>query len=797
MRQLTARIFCFVLVPRCAALLLISWLLATTLQAQTPLQTPLQTQSPPRESDTETAPVPVQNQPTLQEIRTQLETQLNEATTQRRQWAEGNFVAPPSITAEDKAERRTELNKLIFVTERQLNAFGELDQARRDRKIAEQQARSWTGFADPPPYSILRLDELREQNELSQIKLEGLRSWQQQLQREALRYEEDTQDAQAALRRANETLAQAATSDQISRLTWFRDLAQWEARTASTNLIAFTVIGPRLVNEQLATVDAKLALLKRQIAQASTNVRFSEADLEQVQAWTDGTIEQLDQELQAALTEGHQRSGTQAELVQELERVRATESGLSADVQDLEARLRVAEAQAESSRAKIDHLNTLIALNRATNEFWRHRYVAFNSSSPDQRRASLARLQQAFTDAQALQAFLQDQASLIRAEEREQTNRLGKAGYPVEEFSAEQDVLAAYRDTAASVERLRENVDHTVRMLARWLDEFHVAHQAQPLSARLTDHWATVVGWSGQLWRYEVFTVEDTITLEGQQITTTRGVTVGQCIKAVLFFLVGYWLSGVIARRMERTLINRFQVEENQAKVLRRWLLVINSLILLLVTLNLARIPLTAFAFLGGALAIGIGFGTQTIFKNLISGVIVLTERKVRVGDIVQVDGVLGTVTSVDLRSTTVLGFDGIENLIPNAALLENKVINWTLSDARQRRVIKVGVAYGSPPRTVVDILTECAERHGLVLDDPAPLVLFDEFGDNALIFKLYFWIEFGPKVNALQVASDLRLMIEKRLAEARIVIAFPQRDVHLDTTRPLQIEWVPPNSGQ
>jgi len=228
-----------------------------------------------------------------------------------------------------------------------------------------------------------------------------------------------------------------------------------------------------------------------------------------------------------------------------------------------------------------------------------------------------------------------------------------------------------------------------------------------------------------------------------------------------------------------------------RVRTVRRWLLAITAGVLAVLTLNVARIPLHVFAFMGGALAIGVGFGMQTIIKNLISGMIVLAERRIQIGDIVDVDGINGTVTTVDLRSTTVRSFDGLETMVPNSTLLENKVTNWTMSDRHVRRVVRVGVAYGTRMREAADLLEACARRHGNVLGDPAPYVLFEDFGDNAQMLALHFWVELGPRVSAALVASDLRFMIEKQFAENGIVIAYPQRDVHLDTAQPLRIEVV------
>jgi potassium-dependent mechanosensitive channel len=157
------------------------------------------------------------------------------------------------------------------------------------------------------------------------------------------------------------------------------------------------------------------------------------------------------------------------------------------------------------------------------------------------------------------------------------------------------------------------------------------------------------------------------------------------------------------------------------------------------------------------------------------------------------VDGVVGRIVTVDIRASTVLGFDGVETMIPNSMFLENKVTNWTHTNASLRRIVRVGVAYGSPTTRVRDILTECGNEHGLIMKYPPPEALFEDFGDNALIFALYFWIDYGPEVNPLQVASDLRFMIDKRFAEENIVLAFPQRDIHLDSSQPLRIEVVSP----
>ncbi|MCB1133754.1 MAG: mechanosensitive ion channel, partial [Verrucomicrobiae bacterium] len=261
-------------------------------------------------------------------------------------------------------------------------------------------------------------------------------------------------------------------------------------------------------------------------------------------------------------------------------------------------------------------------------------------------------------------------------------------------------------------------------------------------------------------------------------------------IRAILFFVICYWIAARFADRIQKTLVGHKKMEDAQARTLRNWAMLAVAVLLAFATLHLLKIPLTVFAVLGGALAIGLGFGTQTLIKNFISGIIVLIERKVRVGDIIDADGSVGTVIEVNARSSVLRGFDGIETVIPNSVFLENRFTNWTLDDNKIRRSIRVGVAYGTQPKRVIEAIADEAGRHGLVCKDPAPMVVFEDFGDSSLVFCLYYWFDLHSGTSALLTDSDLRIMIEKRLSEMKIGIPFPQRDLHIYQDKPLQVEW-------
>jgi potassium efflux system protein len=186
------------------------------------------------------------------------------------------------------------------------------------------------------------------------------------------------------------------------------------------------------------------------------------------------------------------------------------------------------------------------------------------------------------------------------------------------------------------------------------------------------------------------------------------------------------------------------------------------------------------------ALGVGIGFGLQEIVANFISGLIILFERPVRVGDIVTIGDTTGTVSKIEIRATTIRNWDRQELLVPNKEFITGRVLNWTLSDQMNRVVIPVGVEYGSNTRTALKLLQEVAAEHPLVLEDPAPLITFEGFGDNALTMVLRCYLE--TLEFRMAVTTELHQAIDDKFRAAGIGIAFPQRDIHLRSAEPLEI---------
>ena len=291
------------------------------------------------------------------------------------------------------------------------------------------------------------------------------------------------------------------------------------------------------------------------------------------------------------------------------------------------------------------------------------------------------------------------------------------------------------------------------------------------------------------LWNSELYLVEQTGHIGGEKVTTFRAVTLGKLFRLALVLIAGWFLLRLFSKLIRR-LIRRFSnVPPDTAAAAGSWSFGIGLAILLIAALNWVHIPFSAFAFLGGTLAIGIGFGAQTLLKNFISGIMLRFERPFKVGDLVEVEEFMGRIKHIGLRASTIRDFDGVETLVPNSALVENRVNNWTLGDTALRTTVKIGVAYGTSTRDVARLLQAAAEKHGLVLERPEPEVRFEEFGDNSLQFSLLFWFD-AAQTQRDALASDLRFMIDRALSEAGIIISFPQRDIHFDDSRPLRVEF-------
>ncbi len=278
------------------------------------------------------------------------------------------------------------------------------------------------------------------------------------------------------------------------------------------------------------------------------------------------------------------------------------------------------------------------------------------------------------------------------------------------------------------------------------------------------------------IWHFEVRNVDG------------KSITLGKIIIALCVILFGIKFAQIISKLASRIISKRISVDIGIIDAGQKLFFYVFSFFFALYALYILQVPLTAFTLAGGALALGIGFGSQNILNNFISGIILLIEHPVKTGDFIEVETSLGKVETIGLRSVRIRTSNNEHLVIPNSYMLEKPVVNWTLSDKIIRLELEVGVVYGSPVHDVEKILLVAASSNERILKHPEPLVTFSDFGDNSLLFHLLCWTKIVNIIDKKTILSQLRFKINDLFDQAGITIAFPQRDIHIDNKNPLRL---------
>jgi len=299
---------------------------------------------------------------------------------------------------------------------------------------------------------------------------------------------------------------------------------------------------------------------------------------------------------------------------------------------------------------------------------------------------------------------------------------------------------------------------------------------SEPGSSAIVDALADLLLWIQGVWDSELFRLQDT------------AITVSQLVIAIVTLIIGVVAARLLARRVGGTVLPRMKVEPGPASAIQAVLFYVLLTGVAVLSLQIAGVPLTVFTIFGGALALGIGFGSQNIVNNFISGLILLIERPFVVGDLVEVNDEIGIVRKIAARATLIQDYKGITSVIPNSILLENRVSNYFAPDRTMRTVVGVGVAYGSDTRLVKRLLESLLTQHARIVDHPDNRVLFMDFGDSSLDFEMHFWIEPRDVLDRRKIESDIRFKIDDLFREHGVTIPFPQRDLHIRPGPPVQV---------
>lgn len=259
-------------------------------------------------------------------------------------------------------------------------------------------------------------------------------------------------------------------------------------------------------------------------------------------------------------------------------------------------------------------------------------------------------------------------------------------------------------------------------------------------------------------------------------------------IQGLLAFAVLVWLAKALSDLGESQIRRLRDVDPSLRELGAKLLRILLYTVAFLAGLNAMGVDLTALAVFSGALGVGIGFGLQKVVANFISGLILLLDRSIKPGDVIETQGTYGWINHLGARYTSIITRDGTEYLIPNEDLITQPVINWSFSDRRVRRRLKVAVSYDSDLERARALMCEAARETERVLDEPPPVAHLVGFGDNGVDLELRFWIE-DPQNGITNVSSDVLLRIWHKFRTAGIVFPFPQRVVHMAPSSPTKEE--------
>ena len=266
------------------------------------------------------------------------------------------------------------------------------------------------------------------------------------------------------------------------------------------------------------------------------------------------------------------------------------------------------------------------------------------------------------------------------------------------------------------------------------------------------------------------------------------GVTPALLVKLVIFLIALVFFTRLLRRALSRRLLSKLPIDEGKRFIIERFFSYTVFGFGLILILQAVGVQLDSLLAVGAAVGIGIGLGLQTIAKNFASGLVLLLERPIKVGDRIAVGDLLGDVIHIGGRSTWVRTNENVVIIVPNAEFIESRVINWTAADRTVRINVPLGVSYGSDPERVREILLEVARKHPDVVDTPKPDVIFTGFGDSSLDFELRIWTTKQVQTPKI-ISSDIYFAVFRAFREHGIEIPFPQRDLHLKSLSPSALE--------
>jgi len=674
-------------------------------------------------------------------------------------------------TLEELSNRNALLNNLSAVYVRLLTALKKQPSLRKEEESLGQASRMEKEglIAESPPFSFTDYDRyVNRLNEATQGK-ESAVAISALYKKQIEESQAEVDQAHKRLRLLQEDVESYGMKEVPSSLQWKYEFANAEREFRQA------VLDLAQIDNENALIEQHLAELKIDIAQKQVQwikerLTFNQKDLEKHIVSVDEREQVLEERIASLRNEKISVDEKWMEAQQAFDK--AQKAG-ELEKKQAEAYLRSREAWQDTYKRVLDQSEMQMQIISREKQLWHRRYSLLQNkidgaeldSWRQESHSFISKVERGLEVMQNYQTNLQSQVASLKTALSDETLDAVVRKHMESRLQAIQKSTERDLEFIATVLGLRDLEQRLIDAVNERQKKIPVTEKLQTLGDRI-----------GSLWESELWVIDD------------RAVTVSKVFVALVIFIIGLVLTRLGTRFIGKRLLAASRFDQTAATAVEKVLYYFALLILLLFALRTVNIPLTIFTVFGGALAIGLGFGAQNLLNNFISGFILMIERPVKIGDMIEVDETYGIVEEIGSRCTRIRTSGNIHILVPNSSFLEKNIVNWTLADQNIRAHLSVGVEYGSDTRKVRQLMLKAAGEHGKVLKDPEPFVLFTDFGDNALIFEIYFWINIQRLMDRRIIESDLRFIINELFREADIIIAFPQRDVHLDTSKPLDL---------
>ncbi len=669
-------------------------------------------------------------------------------------------------------EYNVNLRKIEAIYQRQLTSTERWYSLKREEenlgKNLESQQDSL--IALQPPYNLSvydsLLDDLTTVRQQEQTITIVLKSAKKEFEKAKTKLEEAGHD----VRESTEKLQHEGQTDKPLQLSWYVEYAN------SGEELAKAFLDLQRITAENLEIALGIAQLTKQIAQRHVNwVRSKLAfDQEDLDIHLDSLEERritLEKRVDALRLGQQDVENAWLEAQKEFEAAQGAEEAVKAKAT---AFLNAREAWRETYQKVLEQTEIIQLVLEQEKQFWQRRYGL-------QKKINYEEL-----DAWEKQTFdyIKNINANIEVKEKYQTNLQSEIAGIQKQLADENLDTDIKQHVETHVEALNKMAERGFEYLSllqgtraigqRFLDEINLRQNDIALNKKIKG----VGGILQDIWEIELWVVDE------------RSITIRKLVIALFILVVGMWMARWFTHSVIRRFLLRTRLDDSATAAIDKILYSLALLVFLVFALRFVNIPLTVFTFLGGAIAIGVGFGAQNLLNNFISGVILFAERPVKINDLIEVENNFGIIESIGMRCTRVRTPGNVHILVPNSCFLEKNIVNWTLSDQEIRAKVMLGVAYNSAPHEVSRLMLKAIHENKKVLKTPDPIVLFDEIGDSSLKFIAYFWISM-KNLQLLErriVESDIRLSIIELFREAGIVIAYPQLDVHLDTSKPLDL---------